>query len=134
VLFPAPAILLKLPKLGGIFLALTPQPAFLDLEIAQLLFVVQEGVHLDQTGLERGLTICELVSELDAAVGKDGHFESGNASDTPGSVGERSHELGFTRTDGLEFGEEFGDVLFVAGGVFSREKNGAAGKTGLDCV
>jgi hypothetical protein len=47
VLFPAPAILLKLPKLGGIFLALTPQPAFLDLEIAQLLFVVQKGVHLD---------------------------------------------------------------------------------------
>ncbi|MFL6351106.1 MAG: hypothetical protein ACJ74Z_04540 [Bryobacteraceae bacterium] len=49
--FPAVPILLKLAEFGGIFLALTPQPAFLDLEIAQLLFVMQEGVHLDQAGL-----------------------------------------------------------------------------------
>jgi hypothetical protein len=84
--------------------------------------------------LERGVAIRELVSELDSAVGKDSHFESGDASDTPGGVGERSGELGFTRTDGLEFGKEVADVLFVAGGVFGGEKHGAAGKAGLDCV
>jgi hypothetical protein len=67
-----------------------------------------------------------LVSELYAAVGKDSHLESGDSSDTPGGVGERAHELGFAWTDGLEFGEEIADVLFVAGGVFGREKNGTA--------
>ena len=42
--------------------------------------------------------------------------------------------FGFTRTGRLEFREEVADVLFVAGGVFGGEKNGAARKSGLDCV
>jgi hypothetical protein len=128
------AILLKLPQFGGIFLALTPQPAFLDLEIAQLLFVVEEGVHLDQAGLERGLTVCELIGELDTAVAKDGHLENGNASQTPGGIGKRAHELGFAWTDGLEFSEEIADVLLVVGGVFSGEKNGSAGKASFNGI
>ncbi|MFL6351107.1 MAG: hypothetical protein ACJ74Z_04545 [Bryobacteraceae bacterium] len=65
---------------------------------------------------------------------KDSHFESGNASDAPGGVGERAHELGFARTDGLEFGEEVADVLLVAGGVFGGQQDGAAGETGFDSV
>ncbi len=114
------AVVLELAEFGEIFFAVAAEAGFLDLEIAQLFFVLEEGI--------------ELGDALFAAALKESQFERRDAKEPPVGVGERLDEDGFAFGDGLELVFVLFDVVLVAGGIVGREQDGAAGESGFDGV
>src|SRR5947209_3017071 len=86
--FDSDTLLLQLPELGGVFFTLAAETPVLKLQVAQLLFVCEERVDLDQAGSQSSRFLVELIGKLNAAQGVNAHFERGNAIETPGMVGE----------------------------------------------
>lgn len=126
--FPAVAFVLEAAEFSGILFAAAMQAGFLKLEIAQLLFIGEEGLKLDEARAERRVVVVESIRKLDTATSEDGEFEAGNAIETPGGVGQRLDERAFARRRGLKFLFEVAEVLLVLGGIVGGEQDGAAGQ------
>jgi hypothetical protein len=65
---------------------------------------------------------------------KEVSFESGDAIDTPGCVGEGLHELLFERALGLEIVEEALGVVCIGGVVLGGKDDDVAGESMAECV
>ena len=104
------------------------------MQIADLFFVDQEGVGVDQKRLGFEVVLFKELGEFDAAFGEDGVFESRDAEKTPIGIGDGLHELAFAETDRFIFFLESGEVALVGGGVIGGEQDGAASETGFDGV
>ena len=128
------AFLLGCAEVGEIFVALAAQSGFLELQIAELLFVDEVRFEFDHAGLSVGWFGGEFLGELAAAAGIEGEFESGDAAETPIGIGDRLNQLGFADADGLEFADEAINILFVGGGIVGGQQDGAAGEGGFESV
>ncbi|HEY6988400.1 MAG TPA: hypothetical protein VH369_08450 [Bryobacteraceae bacterium] len=128
-------ILLQTVERGGFLFTAAHQAGFLKLQIAQLFFVDQMGVQLDQAAANGGVVlILKHIGELDSALGIDSHFEGGDAAQAPGDIGERLDEFGFFETNGLPFLFVGGDVALVFGSVVGGKQDGGAGEAGFDGI
>jgi hypothetical protein len=127
------AFSLKFTQLGNVFVAIAAEAAFLEVEIAELLLVDQEGVHLNEAWLEQGVAVGNQRGEFFAAFGEDGEFEAWDAVETPEDVGNGLNQRRFAGSKRLKFGDETFEVLQV-GGVVGREKHGASGEAGFESV
>jgi hypothetical protein len=116
---------LKLAQFGGVFFALATQTAFLDLEVAKLLFVGEKGFEIDEAGANCGIFVGKLFGKFVAAASVDGHFESGDALQAPIGIGKRLDESGFAQTDGAEFGLIVLNVTLILSGIVCGEQHGA---------
>ncbi len=119
--------LLERFEFGEIFFAMAAQAGFLELQVAQLLFVLEEGLEVGEAGVFGGCIFC-------AAAGVDGGFERGDAEETPIGVGDRLHEDRFASGDGFEFFGEAFEVMAVEGGIVRGEEHGASGERSFDGV
>src|SRR5881227_3905260 len=79
-----------------LFLATASETCFVELQIAELLLVREKGLELDHGAAERGVAIIERFGELHMAFCIDRHLETGNASETPGRVGDGLDQIGFS--------------------------------------
>ncbi|MDQ2712384.1 MAG: hypothetical protein M3Y24_09190 [Acidobacteriota bacterium] len=79
--------LLQFAEFGLFLFEAAGEAGFLELEVAQLLFVLQVRFELDHAGAKFGGLVFEAVDELAAAAGVDGHLETGDAGKTPLRVG-----------------------------------------------
>lgn len=68
--------LLELAKLGGILLIAAVKARFLKLEIADLLFVREKCVQVNESRTGRSVFVFEGGGELGAAAREDGHLEA----------------------------------------------------------
>jgi hypothetical protein len=127
-------VLLQAPEFGQFLFVAARETGFLELEVAELLFILQENVKLDHAGTQGWVVILEVVLELETAQGIDGHFKTRDALATPGGIGERLDEFGFAEADGLELGAVLLEVVFVCRSIFGREQDGAAGESCFDCI
>ena len=124
--------MLQAVQLGGILFAIAADAHFLDLEVTELLFEVQEGVHLDEGALQFA-AIGELLVEQLQAVGVEGHFEGGDAVESrsgPPRFG-RARIRGGRRP---ELVDEILNVAAIDGSVVRRQENRAARQAGPDGV
>jgi len=76
--------------------------------------------------------VLEALGELEVAAGEDGCFEGRNALQTPGGVGDRLNQIGFTRAYEAEIVGVSLDVLFVGRGVVTRKQDSATRETCFD--
>jgi hypothetical protein len=128
------AFVLELAEFSHFLFAAAGQAGFVEMQILELLFVDEHGVHFDHDGaIGRGVVWEERV-EFEAAFGEQGHFEAGDASQTPAGVGNGLHESAFFGADGLELFFVGEDVGLVAGGVVRRQEDGMASEAGFDGV
>jgi len=104
------------------------------LQIANLLFVGDEGVGVDQVRACGEVLFVEQLGEFDAAFGEQSRFERGDATQTPVGVGDGLYEIRFQQADRCEFSGVGGEVAFVFGDIVARQKNCAASKSGFDRV
>ena len=128
------AVLLSGAELGPIVFAMTAEACFLELKVAQLFFVGEEGFEFDEPGASGGVFMGESFSKLGETAGVDGHFEGGNAHQPPFGVGNGLHEERLADTDRIEFLDVFGQVLPIRGGIFVWKQDRAAGETCFDGV
>jgi hypothetical protein len=94
------AILLQLAQLGGLFLAAARQAGFLKLEVPELFFIFEEGFERSCSGAARDRARSTL-RRTRCGLGENGGFQSGNAAQSPGRVGDGLDQIGFTLPDGL---------------------------------
>ena len=132
--FLSAALLLELAELFGFSFAAAAEAVFLELEIAEAAFFGDIDFEFDEAAADGGRVIGELFGEAEFARGEEGHFEAGDAVETPGGIGERLDEGGFLGSDRGEALEERFEVLLVEGEVVGGEEDGAAGESGGDGV
>ena len=111
------AFLLNFAQLCGFFFAAAGQAPFLELQIAELLLVSDEGLKLDHVRAERGFMLFESLSKLEVTLSENGHLQSGNAVEAPSGIGDRENQIGLDLTDGLKLLHVGVDVALVFGGV-----------------
>ena len=99
-----------------------------------LLLIGEEGFEFDHAGARGGFELFEAVGELDAALGVDGHFESGDVLEAPSGVSDGLGQIAFALGERFEFFCVGQDVLFVGSGVVGGEQDGAARECGLDGI
>lgn len=110
------------------------EASFLGVQIAELFLVGEESLELDHGRACRRIVVVKVFCKLNAALGVDGGFERGDALETPCGIGDRLNQLSLYGADGSEIFRVLAEVLFVGGGVFGCEQDGAAGETGFDGV
>jgi hypothetical protein len=71
---------LQTAELGSFLFAAADQASFLKLQVAELLFVDQMCLQLDETAANVRVLLSELIRVYDAAAGVDRHFEPRNAA------------------------------------------------------
>jgi len=106
----------------------------LQLQIADLLFVDEEGVRVDQERASGELLFFEQIGEFDAAFGEESHFQSRDTAKAPPGIGDGLDELTFTETDRQKLLLEGVQMALVAGGVIAEQENRAAGESGDYCL
>ncbi len=125
---------MQLAEFGGFFFVAAGETGLLELQVAELLFVFEMRIEIDQGAAEGGFGFRVSFGEFVSAAGVDGGFETGDALQAPLRIGHGLDEFGFTQADGLVFplvgGNEFAVGIRVVGG----EKDGAAGESGFDGV
>ncbi len=131
---PVSALGLELTELGGIFFATAMEARFLEVQIAELLFVGEEDLELDESGADGGVLVIELLSELGTALGVNGHFQSGDAAETPGGIGDGLNQVAFALAAGTELLFVIANVLLIGRGIVTVKEDGAAGEACFDCV
>ena len=99
-------------------------PAFLEREIAELLFVFQVRLELDPVRID--------VDKFAATFGVEGGFELRDAQQTPPGAAKGLDECAFVRRWGPNF--KVVRQVFVAVAVIAGEQDGASSKGGLECV
>ena len=114
-------------QFGDFLFAAAGQAGFLQLQIADLLFVGNEGVGVDQIGARGEVLFVEELGEFDAAFGEYRGLETGNAGETPESVGDGLDQLALAQADGLIFIVERGKMTLVCVGGVGGQQNGASG-------
>jgi hypothetical protein len=91
-------------------------------------------VHFDHDcAINMGVFLEERI-EFQAAFGEEGHFKTGDASQTPAGVGDGLNESAFFGTGGLELFFVGEDMSLIAGSVVGRQQDGMAGEAGFDGV
>ena len=136
VLFVGLAGGLETLELGGFAFAAAGEAVFLELEVAQLLFILTADFE-KEVGLIFGLVPKSWVAFDDGggAAGDDGEFEDGRGAETPTSVDDGLDESAFFGTEGLIEVLILCGVAVVAVGVFGiGEKDGGAGEAMCDGV
>jgi len=128
------ALLLGGAELGQILFAMATKARFLQLKIAELFFVGEEGLEFNEAGAGDEVLMRESFGELRAASGVDGHLERGDAQEPPFGVGNGLHQEGLANADGVEFFDLLGQVLLIGGGILAREQDRAAGETCFDSI
>ncbi len=122
---------MEIVEFGEVFIAAAGKTIFLKAEIAEALFVGLGGVEIEQGDV----FVFELFGESDATGGEGGVFESGDAADAPGVIGDGLDEVEFDEAFGSELLEMSIDEGLVFGGVFGGEQDGAAaGEAGFHGV
>ena len=127
------ALLLEASEFGGFLVAAAGEAGFLELEIAELLFVDEHDLDIEHVGAVVG-ELLDFDGQFDAAFVEKSHVEAGNAVETPADIGDGLDEAGFFGADGLEeffVGEDEG---LVESGVVGGQADGAAGEAGCDGV
>jgi hypothetical protein len=107
---------------------------FLGVQIAELLFVGEEGLELDESGAGGDVLVIELARELSTALGVNGHLTSGNSAETPGGIGDGLDQVTFALADGTEFFFVIADVLLIHSGIITVKEDGAAAEARFDRV
>ena len=125
------ALGLEPSQFGNFFFAAAAQAGFLQLQIADLFFVGNEGVGVDQVRACGEVLFVEQLGEFDAAFGEQSRFESGDTTQTPVGVGDGLYEIRFEEAHGREFFGVGGQMVLVFGDVIGGQQNGAAGEPGL---
>jgi hypothetical protein len=75
------SLILQAAEFGGFLFAAADQARFLKLQIAELLFVREVSVKLDEAAADiRVVLVLELIGKFDAASSIDGHFETGDTA------------------------------------------------------
>jgi hypothetical protein len=78
--------------------------------------------------------IVEGFGEFNMAARVDGHLEAGDASETPGRIGDGLDQIGFALADRFELVLVREDVVLVFDGIVRGKQNGAAGEGVFDGV
>ncbi len=125
---------MELAEFGHFLIEAAVEAGFLELEIAQLLFVFEVDVQFDEAGAEGKIVFGVGFGELVAAAGVDGHFEAGDALQTPLGIGQGLDEFGFTQAGGAVFGFIGGEMRAIGIGVVAGKEDGTAGQPGFDGV
>ena len=86
---------LETAQFGNFFFAAAGQAGFLELQIADLLFVGDEGVGVDQVRARGEVLFVEQLGKFDAAFGEESRFERGDAAQTLVGVGDGLYEIRF---------------------------------------
>jgi hypothetical protein len=119
-------VLLEPAQLSGFFLAATDEARFLQLEIADLLFVGKESMGVDQVRAGGEFVLFKQIREFDVAPGEEGGLQSRDAGEAPVGIGNRLNKLALVETHGFVLFREGGEMLLVSFGVIAGEQNGAA--------
>jgi hypothetical protein len=109
--------LLQLSKLGDVLFEAPAQARFLQVEILQGLFVLDEV--LDSAGSRSSFF------GIGGGPGEQSGFESEAAIQTPAGFGKRLNEFALAQSLGLVFVKVTLDVLCESGGIVRRQQNGA---------
>jgi len=129
------AFVLEFAEGGGFLFAAADEPGLLKLQGAELLFVDQMGVQLDEVAADSGIfLILELIGKFNATLGVDGHFERGHAAQAPGDIGERLDQFGLFQAHRLELAFVGGEMALVFGNVIGREQHSSASESSFDGV
>lgn len=130
--FQATPVFLQLKQTLAILFFLTAKARFLDAEIVELALVDEEDFGVDQVAADLRIRLLgEAVFEFEATDGVDAGFEGRDAMETPGGVCNGLDELGFFAADRFVLGDEAGDKVRVATGVFVGQQDGATGEAGF---
>jgi hypothetical protein len=95
---------------------------------------VNEGFQISASSADCRVLFFKFRGEFFASAGIDGHFETGNALQTPLDIGKRLDQFAFAQADRLKFRFISGDVLAVGFGVVGRQQYGAAGEPGFHSI
>jgi len=110
-------VLLQEAQLGGFFFAAAGEARFLQLQIADLLFVDEEGMRVDQERAGSELVLFEQIGEFDAAFGEERHFQSRDTAQASPGIGDGLDELTFTETHRLKLLLEGVQMALVFSGI-----------------
>ena len=122
-------------EFGGFAFAAAGEAIFLEIQIAQFLFVTAADFEF-AAGIGFGCVVAGIVlDEFQAAGSEDGEFEAGDLVETPADVGDGLDEGAFFGADGLKFGFVRIDVQDIfAAFLGGEEEQGFAGEAGFDGV
>ena len=95
----------------------------MEMEIAKFFFPVRANANFKLALIFRQGKRRLFFGKYLLAFGEEGHFETGDASETPASVGDGLDECGLFGADGLKLLFVTADVGGVASGVFFADGN-----------
>ena len=125
---------MQLTQLSDFLFAAASEAGFLELQIANLFFVGDEGVRVDQMRAGVRFVLTEHFSEFQSAFREKSRFEGRDAAKTPVGIGDRLHEIRFEKTRGREFFDIGSEVTLVFSDVVSGQQNSAPSQSGFDGV
>jgi hypothetical protein len=83
---------------------------------------MNEGFQIHAGTADYRVLFFKLLCEFFAAAGVDGHFDAGNALQTPLDIGKRLDQFPFAQADRLKFRFISGDVPAVGFSVIGRQQ------------
>jgi hypothetical protein len=96
------ALLLQVAEFEDFLFAAAREARFLNVEIAELFLIREEGLELDHAEADGMVVFPKRIRELEGAFGEERHLESGDAMEAPGAISYGLHQIGLTAADGLE--------------------------------
>ncbi len=104
------------------------------MQIAEFLGVRAADLHFGEDG-NHGVIVVGIAGDpLAADEGDQGHFQAGDAVETPAAIDDGLDERAFFDADRFEGFFVFAEKSLIGFGFIRREKHGAAGEPGFDGV